>query len=55
MPGTLLDKSAWRYFEKSESAPSEGCTEIITSLDKYAILATVVQSVCQPNAGIAEE
>ena len=55
MPGTLLDESVWRCFEKSESAPSEGCTEIITSLDRYAILATVVPKVCQPNAGIAQE
>ena len=55
MPGTLLDESAWRCLEKSESAPSEGCTETITSLDRYAILATVVQLLCQPKSGIARE
>ena len=55
MPGTFFDESACRCFENSESAPSAGCTERIVSLDKYAILATVVQRVCQSNAGLAEK
>lgn len=55
MPGMFFDESACRCFENSESAPSAGCTERITSLDKYATLATVVQRVCQPNARIADK
>ena len=55
MPGTFLDESAWRCFENSESTPSAGCTDSITSLDRYATLATVVKRVCQLNARIAEE
>ena len=55
MPGMFFDESACRCFENSVSAPSAGCTERITSLDKYATLATVVQRVCQPNARIAEK
>ena len=55
MPGTFFDESVCSCFENSESAPSAGCTERITSLDRYATLATVFQRVCQPNAGIAEK
>ena len=38
---TLEFSSVLKYGENSDSSLSEGCTDIITLLERYAILATV--------------
>ena len=47
IPGARFDNNACSCLENSESAPSAGCTDNMTSLDTYAILATVAQCSSQ--------
>ena len=46
-PGVRFEARECNCLENSELAPRAGCTESITSLDTYAILATVAQQIDQ--------
>lgn len=48
IPGVRFKANVCNDLENSESAPSAGCTDRTTLLDRYAILATGSQLFSQP-------
>ena len=47
IPAVRFEANACNTLENSESAPSAGCTDRTTSLDRYATLATGDQLIGQ--------
>lgn len=48
IPGVRFEASECNCLENSESTPRAGCTDSTTSLDAYAILATITPRINQP-------
>ena len=48
IPGVRFAARECRCLENSESTPRAGCTDRMTSLDAYAIRATIAPRINQP-------